>query len=61
MLHVGTHIDSAMHFVSNGKDVASLPLERLYGPAVVADISDLVGDYDVPAAAHNRESGGAGG
>lgn len=47
MLHVGTHIDSALHFVSNGKDVASLPLDRLYGPAVVVDISDEVGDYDI--------------
>jgi arylformamidase len=28
MLHVGTHIDSPMHFVSGGKDVASIPLER---------------------------------
>jgi kynurenine formamidase len=36
-----------MHFVGNGKDVASLPLERLYGPAVVVDISDQCGDYDI--------------
>jgi kynurenine formamidase len=47
MMHVGTHIDSALHFVSNGKDVASLPLDRLYGPAVVVDISDECGDYDI--------------
>ena len=47
MMHVGTHLDAPLHFVSNGKDVASLPLERLYGPAVVADISDEVGDYDI--------------
>jgi kynurenine formamidase len=47
MLHVGTHIDAPMHFISGGKDVASLPLERLYGEAVVVDISDEVGDYDI--------------
>jgi kynurenine formamidase len=47
MLHVGTHLDAPMHFVSGGKDVASLPLERLYGPAVVVDISSEVGDYDI--------------
>jgi kynurenine formamidase len=52
MLHVGTHIDAPMHFVSGGKDVASLPLERLYGPAAVADISDEVGDYDIYTPQH---------
>jgi len=52
MLHVGTHIDAPMHFVGNGKDVASLPLERLYGPAVVVDISDDCGDYDIYGPEH---------
>lgn len=47
MLHVGTHVDAPMHFVTGGKDVASLPLERLYGPGVVVDISADVGDYDI--------------
>ena len=47
MLHVGTHIDAALHFVTNGKDVASLPLARLYGPAAVADVSDRCADYDI--------------
>jgi arylformamidase len=46
-LHVGTHIDSAMHFVTGGKDVGSIPLDQLYGPAVVVDISSDVGDYDI--------------
>jgi len=49
MLHVGTHIDAPMHFVTGGKDVASLPLERLYGEGVVVDISDAVNDYDIYA------------
>ena len=52
MLHVGTHIDSAMHFVSNGTDVAGIPLQQLYGPAVVADISREVGDYDIYGPEH---------
>ena len=47
MLHVGTHLDAPMHFVTGGKDVASLPLERLYGPGVVVDISQDVADYDI--------------
>lgn len=46
-LHVGTHIDAPLHWVENARDVADMPLERLYGPAVIVDISDQVGDYDV--------------
>ncbi|HEX8917095.1 MAG TPA: cyclase family protein [Chloroflexota bacterium] len=52
LLHVGTHIDAPLHFVSNGKDVASLPLDRLYGPAVVVDISDECGDHDIYTPEH---------
>ena len=27
--------------------MASIPLERLYGPAVIVDISDAVGEWDI--------------
>jgi kynurenine formamidase len=39
--HVGTHLDAPMHWVSgkHGEDVASIPLPRLVGPAVVIDKS----------------------
>jgi len=46
-LHVGTHIDAPMHYILGGKDVASIPLDRLYGPGVVVDISDVVGEWDI--------------
>lgn len=46
-LHIGTHIDSPLHWTESGRDIASIPLERLYGPAVVVDISDTHGDFDV--------------
>jgi len=45
-------LDAPLHFVSGGKDVASIPLEKLYGEGVVVDISDLVGEYDVYAPEH---------
>jgi kynurenine formamidase len=45
-MHVGTHIDAPNHFVSGGADVASLPLELLFGEGVVVDISDLVREWD---------------
>ena len=46
-LHVGTHIDAPLHWSDAGGDVSSMPLDRLAGPAVVADISDQVGDFSL--------------
>lgn len=46
-MHVGTHLDGELHFVSYGRDIASIPLERLVGEGVIVDISDDVGDYDI--------------
>jgi kynurenine formamidase len=39
--HVGTHLDAPNHWITgrDGEDVASLPVERLIGPAVVIDKS----------------------
>ncbi len=39
--HVGTHFDAPIHWVSgkDGEDVASVPPQRLIGPAVVLDKS----------------------
>lgn len=44
--HCGTHMDGPLHFCSNGKDIASIPLDRLYGPGVIVDISEL-GEYGI--------------
>jgi len=38
--HTGTHVDAPLHFITSGADVATLPLDVLIGPAVVADLSD---------------------
>ena len=39
--HVGTHFDAPIHWVTgrDGEDVASVPADRLVGPAVVLDFS----------------------
>ena len=50
-LHVGTHLDAPLHWNSDGGDVASIPLERLFGPAVVVDVSD-VGDHGLITPEH---------
>ena len=46
-LHMGTHLDAPMHIVPGGCDIASLPMERLYGEGVIIDISDEVGEWDI--------------
>lgn len=46
-MHCGTHIDAPIHFVSGGKDMASISLERLFGEGVIVDISDVCGELDI--------------
>jgi len=45
--HLGTHLDGEIHFYTPGKDIASLDFDFLYGPAVIVDLSDVAGDYDI--------------
>ena len=37
--HGGTHLDAPVHFARGAWDAASIPLERLIGPAIVIDVS----------------------
>jgi kynurenine formamidase len=46
-LHVGTHIDGAMHATDGMGDMASYPLDFLVGKGAIVDISKQVGDWDV--------------
>ncbi len=45
--HMGTHLDAPRHFVTGGKTIDELPLEWLYGPGVIVDLSDMLGELDV--------------
>jgi arylformamidase len=45
--HVGTHVDGEIHFHASGRTIGDMPLSHWYGPGVVVDISDEVGDYDL--------------
>ncbi len=45
--HNGTHIDAPIHYNYAGKDMASIPLEQLYGPAAIADVSDVVKEWGI--------------
>lgn len=45
--HVGTHLDGPLHFDTSGRDIASLPLDKLVGPGVIVDLSDIAEDYGI--------------
>lgn len=45
--HVGTHLDGPLHFCTHGWDIASIPLDELFGEGVVVDISDIAEDYGI--------------
>ena len=40
-LHAGTHIDAPSHFISNGKSLDKIPLEKLIGPALVIHLPKI--------------------
>ncbi len=46
-MHCGTHIDAPIHALSGGKDMASIPLEQLFGEGVIVDVSDVCGEFDI--------------
>ena len=51
--HGGTHIDAPIHFAEQGRTVDAIPLEQLFGPAFVVDVSAAAAndaDYEVSAA-----------
>ena len=45
--HMGTHLDAPRHFVTNGKTIDQLPLQWLWGPGVIVDLSDALDDLDI--------------
>jgi kynurenine formamidase len=45
--HTGTHIDSASHFISNGKTIDQYPLERFILPGIVIPVPGLSDDQPI--------------
>ncbi|HET6438184.1 MAG TPA: cyclase family protein [Anaeromyxobacter sp.] len=35
--HVGTHVEAPLHYLATGSDTAGIPLDKLFGPAIVLD------------------------
>lgn len=40
-LHIGTHVDAPLHFLTDGADVTALALDTLIGPVVVAALPEV--------------------
>jgi len=38
--HMGTHLDAPRHFVTGGMTIDEIPMDWLYGPGVIVDLSD---------------------
>lgn len=45
--HVGTHLDGPLHFDTGGRDIASLEMDKLVGPGVIVDLSDISEDWSI--------------
>ena len=55
-LHVGTHLDAPLHFITNGQDIGSIPLSKLVGPGVVVHLEAMgLGDFDIYTSEHFEE------
>lgn len=51
--HVSTHLDSPYHFYDPGPDVAGIPLETLFGPACMVDLTQFdIGDFQIYGPEH---------
>ena len=55
--HCGTHVEAPFHHVKDGLDIASLPLDRLVGPAVCIDVSDFGNNQEITLADVRSRSG----
>jgi arylformamidase len=43
-VHTGTHVDAQVHFIEGAPGMEAVPLDALYGPAVVVDGTGISGD-----------------
>ena len=42
--HMGTHLDAPRHFVTNGMTIDEIPINWLYGPGAIVDLTDVMDD-----------------
>lgn len=46
-MHTGTHVDAPFHMTPDGLTIGEIPLDRLYGSALVVDLSQAVTEWTV--------------
>src|SRR5207302_9999927 len=52
-LHVGTHLDAPLHFITNGQAIGSIPLANLVGTGVEVVLEGMsIGDYEVDSSSN---------
>lgn len=59
--HIGTHIEVPYHLLKDGMDLASFPLEKLCGDAVVLDLKGLLPKSPISAERIGKSAHQAGG
>src|SRR6266496_4056376 len=57
VLHTGSHVDFSLHVLVDGETAADVPLDRFCGEALVLDLSHLVADEPITAAAVAARAG----
>lgn len=45
--HMGTHLDAPRHFVTGGMTIDQIPMDWLYGPGVIVDLTDAMDELAV--------------
>ena len=45
--HIGTHLDAPRHFVTGGMTIDEIPLDWLYGPGVIVNLTDEMDELAV--------------
>src|SRR5260221_1009752 len=47
-LHVDTHLDAPLHFITNGHDIGSIPLDNMVRQRILEDLESLsIVDYAI--------------
>src|SRR4030095_2964673 len=55
--HAYTHVDAPLHFLVDGRDIASMPVDQWVGDASVIDLTHLGANGEVTAADLDRRAG----
>jgi kynurenine formamidase len=50
LLHTGSHVDFSLHVQENGETAADVPLERVFGEAIVVDLSFAQANHEISVA-----------